>query len=334
MSGKIRVAVDAMGGDFAPGNEIDGAILALNEKGSEIEIILTGKESLLKDELSKRNYTGSGIKIVNADEVVTMEDSPTESYKNKPNSSLVISLDVQKKGEADATISAGNTGAMMAASVLKLGRIKGVGRPSIGALFPHDNGSTMLFDVGASVDCKAQHLLEYGVMGSVYMNQVLGINNPSVGLLNVGEEKSKGNELTFEAYDLLEKSRLNFIGNVEGRDILAGTVDVIVCDGFVGNIILKFAESVPSTLKQKFMKYASENVFKKVWVGMMYRTLKKLLSDFDYQNVGGVPLLGVNGVSIIGHGKSTPLAIKNMIFTAVNVIKSGVNQKIADSLAK
>ena len=171
-------------------------------------------------------------------------------------------------------------------------------------------------------------------MGSIYMSRVLGINNPSVGLLNVGEEKSKGNELTFEAYDLMEKSDLNFAGNVEGRDILDGKIDVIVCDGFTGNIILKFAESVPSTLRSKFRKYASQNIFKKVWVGMMYKTLKNILSDFDYQNYGGVPLLGVNGVSIIGHGKSTPKAIMNMILTAMNVIKSGVNEKIAAALVK
>lgn len=334
MSEKIRVSVDAMGGDFAPGNEIDGALEALSEKKNELEVLLIGKKEVLKEELSKRNYSGDGIRIVNADEVVTMTDSPTESYKNKPNSSLVVSLDVQKNGEADATISAGNTGAMMAASILKLGRIKGIGRPSIGALFPHDKGQTMLFDVGASVDCKPQHLLEFGLMGSIYMNHVVGIKNPSVGLLSVGEEKSKGNELTFEAYELLEKSGLNFIGNVEGRDILAGTADVIVCDGFVGNIILKFAESVPTTLKNKFMNYASENIFKKMWVGMMYKTLKKILSDFDYQKYGGVPLLGVNGVSIIGHGKSTPEAIKNMIFTAMNVINSGVNARIAEAVAK
>ena len=334
MSEKIRVAVDAMGGDFAPGNEIDGAIMALDKKKDELEVILVGKKDIIETELAKRNYSGKSIRIVNADEVVMMEDSPTESYKTKPNSSLVVSLNIQKEGEADATIGAGNTGAMMAASVLKLGRIKGVGRPTIGALFPNDNGYTMLFDVGASVDCKAQHLLEYGVMGSIYMSRVLGINNPSVGLLNVGEEKSKGNELTFEAYDLMEKSDLNFAGNVEGRDILDGKIDVIVCDGFTGNIILKFAESVPSTLRSKFRKYASQNIFKKVWVGMMYKTLKTIMSDFDYQNYGGVPLLGVNGVSIIGHGKSTPKAIMNMILTAMNVIKSGVNEKIAAALVK
>lgn len=334
MSEKIRVSVDAMGGDFAPASEIDGAIMALEKKHNELEVILVGKKDLLESELAKRNYSGDGIRIVNAEEVVTMEDSPTESYKSKPDSSLIVSLNVQKQGDADASISAGNTGAMMAASVLKLGRIKGVGRPTIGALFPSEKGYTMLFDVGASVDCKAQHLLEYGVMGSIYMSRVLGINNPSVALLNVGEEKSKGNELTFEAYELLEKSDLNFAGNVEGRDILDGKYDVIVCDGFTGNIILKFAESVPSTLKHKFKKYASENIFKKLWVGMMYSTLKKILSDFDYQNYGGVPLLGVNGVSIIGHGKSTPKAIMNMIITAMNVVKSGVNSKIADSLAK
>ncbi|CAN5489512.1 phosphate acyltransferase PlsX [soil metagenome] len=332
---KIRVVVDAMGGDFGPVNEVAGSILAVKEKPEHIEIILTGKEDLLKKELSRNSYSGESIKIVNADEVITMEDSPTEAFKSKPNSSLNVGLDLLKKNEADAFISAGNTGAVLAASTLKLGRIKGVSRPTIGSIFPTDTGrKTMVFDVGASVDCRPQHLLEYAIMGSIYMNYIFKVDKPKIGLLNVGEEKSKGNELTIQTYELLERSGLNFIGNIEGRDVLKAKADVVVCDGFVGNVILKFAESVLDVLRTKFKMYADQSLFKKIMVGLSYKTLKAVIKDFDYQEYGGVPLLGVNGVSIIGHGKSSPLAIKNMIFKGEEVVRSGVNAKIASDISE
>jgi glycerol-3-phosphate acyltransferase PlsX len=222
----------------------------------------------------------------------------------------------------------------MTASILKLGRIEGVGRPTIGSIFPTDSGKTIVFDVGASVDCKAKHLLEFAIMGNIYMKSIYNIANPKIGLLSVGEEKSKGDILTLEAYELLEKSNLNFIGNVEGRDVLRGKADVIVCDGFVGNVILKFAESVLDVIKGKFRAYAEQGFFKKVWIKMMYGTLKNVvLKDFDYQEYGGVPLLGINGVTIIGHGKSSPIAIKNMIFKAEEMVRLGVNGKIKEQLA-
>ena len=245
-----------------------------------------------------------------------------------------MGINLVKDKKADAFISAGNTGAVMTASILKLGRIKGVGRPTIGSLFPTDKGKTMVFDVGASVDCKPNHLLEFAVMGSIYMKNVYGIEKPKVGLLSVGEEKSKGDNLTIEAYELLERSGLNFIGNVEGRDVLRGKADIIVCDGFVGNVILKFAESVLDVMKSKFKAYADKGFLKKIWVGMMYGTLKNVvLKDFDYQEYGGVPLLGVNGITIIGHGKSSPIAIKNMIYKAEEMIRKEVNSKISEELS-
>jgi len=331
---KIKIAVDAMGGDFAPLNDVSGAIIAAEEKSETLEIILVGKEKLIQDELLKHKVSLKNISIVNAEEIVTMKDSPVESLKSKPDSSISVGLDLVKQKEADGFISAGNTGAVMTASILKLGRIKGVGRPTIGSLFPTDKGKTMVFDVGASVDCKAVHLLEFAVMGSIFMKNIHKIDKPSIGLLSVGEEKSKGDTLTIEAYELLEKSNLNFIGNVEGRDVLRGKADIIVCDGFVGNVILKFAESILDVMKSKFKTYAEKGFFHKLWVGMMYGTLKNVvLKDFDYQEYGGVPLLGVDGVSIIGHGKSSPIAIKNMIYKAEEMVRSEVNEKIRKELS-
>ena len=331
---KIKVAVDAMGGDFAPLNDVSGAIIAAEEKKDSLEIILVGKENLINEELKKHKIGLNNISVVNAADVITMHDSPTDSLKTKSDSSISVGINLVKDKKADAFISAGNTGAVMTASILKLGRIKGVGRPTIGSLFPTDKGKTMVFDVGASVDCKPNHLLEFAVMGSIYMKNVYGIEIPKVGLLSVGEEKSKGDNLTIEAYELLERSGLNFIGNVEGRDVLRGKADIIVCDGFVGNVILKFAESVLDVMKSKFKAYADKGFLKKIWVGMMYGTLKNVvLKDFDYQEYGGVPLLGVNGITIIGHGKSSPIAIKNMIYKAEEMIRKEVNSKISEELS-
>ncbi|MBK7157341.1 MAG: phosphate acyltransferase PlsX [Ignavibacteria bacterium] len=331
---KIKVAVDAMGGDFAPLNDVSGAIIAAEEKKDSLEIILVGKENLINEELKKHKIGLNNISVVNAADVITMHDSPTDSLKTKSDSSISVGINLVKDKKADAFISAGNTGAVMTASILKLGRIKGVGRPTIGSLFPTDKGKTMVFDVGASVDCKPNHLLEFAVMGSIYMKNVYGIEKPKVGLLSVGEEKSKGDNLTIEAYELLERSGLNFIGNVEGRDVLRGKADIIVCDGFVGNVILKFAESVLDVMKSKFKAYADKGFLKKIWVGMMYGTLKNVvLKDFDYQEYGGVPLLGVNGITIIGHGKSSPIAIKNMIYKAEEMIRKEVNSKISEELS-
>lgn len=330
---KIRIVVDAMGSDFAPLNDVSGAIIAAEEYSQSLEIILAGNENLIKQELQKHKVFPPNMQIVNASEVVTMNDSPTESLKTKPDSSLSVGIRLVKEGKADAFISAGNTGAVMAAATLRLGRLEGVGRPTIGSLFPTDQGRTMVFDVGASVDCKAQHLVEFATMGSIYVRNIYGVENPKIALLSVGEEKSKGNSVTIEAHELLEKSRLNFVGNVEGRDILNGKVDIVVCDGYVGNVILKFAESVLELMKNKFRSYASKGFLKKIWAGMMYGTMKNvILKDFDYQEYGGVPLLGVNGVVIIGHGKSSPVAIKNMIMKADEMIRKDVNGKIRREL--
>jgi glycerol-3-phosphate acyltransferase PlsX len=222
---------------------------------------------------------------------------------------------------------------MMAASTLLIGRIKGVGRPTIGASFPTEKGKfCIVFDAGASVDSKPQHLFEYAILGSIFSKEIYGIENPSVGLLNVGEEESKGNELTFATYKMLQSTNLNFHGNVEGRDILKGTVDVVLCDGFVGNIVLKFGESVLTFLKSRIKGYAQKGLINKIKALVVKSVLKATLSDMDYQTHGGVPLLGVNGISIIGHGSSSPLAIKNMILRAKEMHDKNLIQKFEDAI--
>lgn len=320
-----------MGGDNAPVSEVAGAVETVRTHPA-INIILVGIKEKVEAELSKFSYDKSRIKVHHASEVIEMHESPADAIRKKTDSSIISGLKLCKAGEADAFISAGNTGAVMAASLFTLGRIANVSRPTIGSRFPTERGITMVFDVGANVDCKPVNLLEFAIMGSVFAAHIYNIDNPTVGLLSVGEEKSKGDLLTTEAYELLEKSGLNFIGNVEGRDILKGKTHVIVCDGFVGNVVLKFAESVLSILKTKFSDYAEKGLMNKLKVGLAYGTLKEILKDFDYQEYGGVPLLGVNGISIIGHGRSSPRAIMNMLLRAEQMARAEINNTIAEKI--
>jgi glycerol-3-phosphate acyltransferase PlsX len=327
----ITIAIDAMGGDDAPRNEVEGAVEIVRGT-KDINIILVGQTDKIEKELKKFSYDSSRISIHHSADVIEMHESPTEALKKKPDSSILSGLKLQREKKADAFISAGNTGAVMAASLLTLGRIANVTRPTIGSIFPTDEGVTIVFDVGASVDNKPIHLLEFAVMGIEYAKHIYNVQNPRVAILNIGEEESKGNQLTTETYELLKQSNLNFIGNVEGRDVLRGKAEVIVCDGFVGNVILKFAESVIPVLKNRLKKYASQNIFKKIWTGMLYKTLKTVLTDFDYQEHGGVPLLGVNGITIIGHGRSSPKAIKNMALKAEHMAREKVNDIIQEKI--
>lgn len=330
---KCRIIVDAMGGDFAPENCVKGALLAVKEDPS-IQLYLAGDKEKIQNVLSRNDLKFDDNFIINTSQVIEMGDSPTSAIKSKPDSSIVIGAKKVKENEADAFVSAGNTGAVMAASTLIMGRLKGVGRPTIGATFPSVNGVCTVFDVGASVDSKPQHLLEYGLMGSIFVEEIFGIKNPKVGLLSVGEEESKGSQTTLAAYKLLKNSDLNFKGNVEGRDILNGKVDLVVCDGYTGNIILKFGESMLSLLKHKMKKYAEQGLVNKLKVLFSKGTLKDVLKDLDYQRFGGVPLLGVNGISIIGHGSSSELAIKNMVLSAKEMYDKKLLQKLENSLKK
>ncbi|MCC7430134.1 phosphate acyltransferase PlsX [bacterium] len=328
----MKIALDVMGGDFAPESIIDGGILAINED-SEIKVVLVGRENLIKQYLNKKKFPKESIEIVNADEVIEMAEAPSKAVKTKKNSSISVMNELHKKGEVDAVISMGNTGACMAISLFTLGRIKGVLRPTIGAFMPCQKGMTLIIDVGAVTECKPENLYQFAVMGSIYYELIMGIKNPTVGLLSIGEEEEKGTELTKETLQLLKKSKLNFIGYVEGRDILKGVSNIVVCDGFVGNIVLKFAESVMPFISQKLREKIDTPLTK--LGGMLIRPVfRELKSDLDPEEYGGVPLLGLNGISIIGHGSSTSKSVKNSIFVAKRMINAKLNLKIAEALAE
>lgn len=331
MENNKAIIIDAMGGDYAPLNVLEGVELALQEKPN-LNLSLIGKAEDLKSIIEKNNLILKKDLIIDAKDVVAMNDSPANVIKEKPESSIVKGLELVAQKKFGAFVSAGNTGAVMSAATLILGRIKGISRPTIGTLLPCEKGYTTVFDVGANVDSKPQYLYEYALMGSIYVKEILGINNPKVGLLSIGEEREKGNQLSKAAYEVLENSQLNFIGNVEGRDIPAGAADVVVCDGFVGNIVLKFAEGTLGLLKAKIKEFSTKGLSSKILALFTKITLKRALKDFDYQNYGGAPLLGVNGVVIIGHGRSSALAIKNMIFRAQEMLEKNINQKIQQHL--
>ena len=321
-----------MGGDFAPKNEVLGAIMALKET-SDFELMLVGSKEKILQTAKEEKVQLDEKYIIDAPDVIGMHETPTTAIKTKPNSSLVVGARLVKDKRADALVSGGNTGAMMAASTLIIGRIPGVSRPTIGASFPSEKGKyCIVFDAGASVDSKPQHLFEQAVLGSIFSKEIYGVENPTVGLLSVGEEESKGNELTFAAYKLLKDSKLNFFGHVEGRDILKGTVDIVLCDGFVGNVILKFGESVLTFLRARIRQYADKGLMNKLKALVVKTVLKASLSDMDYQTHGGVPLLGINGISIIGHGSSSPLAIKNMILRAKEMHDKNLLQKFEEAI--
>lgn len=328
-----------MGGDYAPANVVAGACEAIHDAAGRLHLVLVGPEDTIRAALRDYGHQAGSFppplesySIVHAPEVIDMHDLPTAALKTKRKSSIGVGLHLQKDGQTQAFVSAGNTGAVLSAATLILGRIHGISRPTIGAMVPTAKAPCLLVDAGTNVDCRPQHLFEFAVMGSIYVSALHNLRNPRVGLLSIGEEDTKGNEASLAAFKLLRKSTLNFIGNVEGRDIFSGDLDVIVCDGFVGNILLKFGESFPSFLKTKFRAFADANVSGKV-IGLLVRNaLRRVMKDLDYQEHGGVPLLGINGVAIIGHGKSTPRAIKNMIFRAEEMVRKGVNKNIQDSL--
>ena len=330
---RCRIIVDAMGGDFAPLNSVLGAIEAFNQK-KDFDLYLVGKSDEIIKVLNENNLSFDHNFIINADEVIEMSDSPTSALKKKKDSSMVVGANQVKEKKVDAFVSAGNTGAMMAASTLIIGRIPGVGRPTIGAELPSLKGVCYLYDVGAGKDSKPSHLFEYAIMATIYAREMGGVKNPSIGVLSMGEEEGKGNEVSEAAAKLIQQSNLNFVGNVEGRDILNGKVDIVICDGFVGNILLKFGESVPLLLKHLLSKTAEASFFDKIKIGLSKGSLKKSLKSLDYQEHGGVPLLGVNGISIIGHGSSTPKAIKNMVLKANEMHHKNLLQKIETSIKK
>ncbi|MFA5074290.1 MAG: phosphate acyltransferase PlsX [Nitrospirota bacterium] len=329
----MKIAVDAMGGDFAPQAVVAGAVQAARECG--IAVILVGIEQLIHTELKKYpDASKLPIEVHNATEVVDMLDSPSTVYRRKKDSSIRVANELVKNGEAVAVISAGHTGAAMATSLFVLGPLEGVERPAIAVFMPTMKGASIVLDMGANVDCKPNHLLQFAVMGDVYAKYFLKNPNPRVGLLSIGEEETKGNELTKEAFKLLTETSLNFIGNVEGRDVMAGKADVVVCDGFIGNVMLKVAESVAETISYMIREGIGDNLFRKLGYLLMRPAIRSFKRRIDYEEYGGAPLVGINGISIISHGRSSDRAIKNAIRVASEIAKSEVNKHMHEDIEK
>lgn len=330
----MKIAIDAMGGDYAPEAIVHGGFEAAKFGKGELEIVLVGDEAAVQPHVTRHFRAHElPISIVHAPEKIEMNEAPTAALKHKPRASIQVAMELHKRGEVEAVISAGHTGAAMASALLCLGRIEGVRRPGIGSLIPHGQGATLLIDVGANLECKPVHFLQFGIMGSIYMRNVMEIPEPKVALLNVGSEKGKGNDVAREAYDLLSKSSVNFVGNVEGRQIMSGEVDVIITDGFVGNVVLKFAESFNGVYSKTLKRKIGKKVFSNLGAFLLKPTFERLRRIYDYEEYGGAPLLGINGTCIICHGSSTPKAIKNAVKEAGLMIKQGVNEKIRTELA-
>lgn len=326
----MKVAVDAMGGDFGPRVTVEGALKASREY--KIETLLVGIEDLIKKEYERLDHSKAKVTIINATEAIGMSEEIV-SFKRKKKSSIRIGAELVKKGEAAAFVSTGNTGAVVYLSKKILGALKGVEKPALSLLVPNLKGLTLLIDVGANVNCRPHHLEQFGVMGHVFMESVLGLKNPRVGLMSIGEEESKGNELTKEAFEKLKASSLNFIGNIEGKDMYSGKADVIVSDGFTGNVALKVSEGAIETFFYMARTELMKNFFSKIGLFLMKRHLKKIFKKIDYSEYGGAQLLGINGVCIIGHGRSTPNAVKNAVGLAKDFVQNKVQEKIQNGIA-
>ncbi|MCG8372817.1 MAG: phosphate acyltransferase PlsX [Balneolales bacterium] len=324
------IAVDADGGDYFPKNPVEGSLQALQEDVS-LKIMLVGPRELITKELEKHNYDPERLQVVDAPEIIGMEESPASAVRDKRSSSIVVGLTLHKERKCDAFLSAGNTGALLAASTVILGRLKGVLRPTIASYYPTLKGFRLLVDAGANLEMKPDQAVQFAKMGQVFCEVLMGIKNPTVGLLNVGEEEEKGTEVMKEIHEAL-KAVDGFIGNIEGRDIFPAKSDVFISDGVVGNILLKFGESIPAALKQMVKGAAKNGIMAKISLLAARKILKTSLSPFNYENVGGIPFLGVNGVSMVGHGGSSALAIKNMIKSAVSCVENNINGKIVASL--
>jgi glycerol-3-phosphate acyltransferase PlsX len=331
----MKIAVDAMGGDYAPQQNVSGAISAARRAKERFEIVLVGDKVQIQNELSHHFRTDDlALTIQHASEKIEMGESPAIALKQKKDSSIAVAMQLHKEGKVDAVVSAGHTGAALAAALFQLRKIKGVNRPAIGSLLPNGRSATLLIDAGTNVDCKPQQLFEFGIMGGIFMGKLFELSNPRIALLNIGSEKGKGNELVQETYNLFENSKLNFIGNIEGGAVLEDKADVVVCDGFVGNIILKFAESFNKVYSSNLRRRIGKRLQYNLGAYLLRPAFRGLKKTFDYAEYGGVPLLGVNGVVIICHGSSSPKAIRNAIFEAENIINERVNDKIKQELNK
>ena len=326
------IALDAMGGDHAPRAEVEGAIMAAREL--DVRVLLVGIEATVRQELNRHRYRAPSIEVVNATEVITMRDSPSQAFRRKKDSSLHVAARLVHDGKADALVSAGNTGAAMTVARFVLGTLPSVDRPALAAAFPNMKEKvSVILDVGANVDSKPAQIEQFAVMGEIYYRTIFGVRKPRVALLSIGEEEMKGNELTREASSRLKQTSLNFMGNVEGRDVFRGNVDVIVCDGFIGNVALKISEGLVEHIGGMLKKAIKSSLRSQLGYALSKRAFDDFRKRTDYSEYGGAPLLGVRGITIIGHGRSNPNAIKNAIRVATELCRSRVNEKIEQELS-
>ena len=330
----MKIALDAMGGDFGPPNLVGGAVLALREYPYIGKLFLVGDSAQIEAELKKHRCNDKRVEIVHASQVVDMSDRAVEAVRRKKDSSVSRGVDLVKQGRADAIVSAGHTGAAVAASTIKLRTLEGIDRPGIAAVLPTETNVFVLIDAGANVDARPEHLLQYGIMGSVYSRHVLHYKNPTVGLISLGEEDVKGTEKTKEVFKMLKRSSLNFIGNIEGRHLFEDPVEVVVCDGFVGNVILKTCESIAVAIFTWLKHELMRSTKRKVGAFLAKNAFLEIKDKTNYEEYGGSPLLGVNGICIIAHGASTPLAIKNALRVAAESIEHQVNPHIIEEVQR
>ncbi len=330
----MRIALDAMGGDYAPIETVKGALEAIKE--IDISVVLVGKEEELKKVLKDYHYDENKIEIIHAEEVIEMNEHPAFAVKEKEDSSIVKAIKLLKEKKVEGVVSAGNTGAVMSSALLYLGRIKGIKRPAISTLVPTlTQIPSIILDIGANVDCKKEYLEQFALMGKIYMEEIFNVKNPKIALLNIGEEEGKGNQLVQEAYALLKNNPLfNFIGNVEGKDLFKGIANVIVCDGFVGNVAIKTAEGVAETLFELLSSEIKSSPWSTILGLLLKPKFKNVKKKLDYSEFGGAPLLGVDGTVIISHGRSKAKAIKNALKVAEKMVKLEINRKILEGLNK
>jgi glycerol-3-phosphate acyltransferase PlsX len=330
----MKIALDAMGGDFAPDVTIAGAIEVISEEDTDLEIILVGNKEVLENRLRGIKYPHDRLSVYHAAEVVQMHESPIAALRRKKESSIRKAIDLVKSKKADAAVSAGHSGVAMATALFVLGKLPNVDRPAIATIMPSLKGYFLLIDAGANVDCTPKNLLEFAHMGNSYFKTIFNVPLPKIAILSIGEEDTKGNELTREAFKLLKDSNLNFIGNIEGKDVFSGNADVIVCDGFIGNIVLKVSEGLADTIL-KMLKFEIANVVTgRIGYMMIKPAIKNFKKRTDYSEYGGAPLLGINGTCIISHGRSSARAIKNAIKVAADMARKRVYEIIAEDLSK
>lgn len=333
MSKKHVIAIDAMGGDNAPMEIVKGTVEAI-KSNKNIKYVLLGKQEQINKELEKYNYDKSFIEVVHTSEVIETGEPPTTAIKKKKDSSMVVGLKLVKEGKASALISAGNTGALLTGATITVGRIKGIERPALGTLLPNEKGFTFLIDSGANVDCKPNYLLQFAKMGSVYMENILGINKPKVGIINIGAEKDKGNALTKETYELLSNSDLNFVGNVEARDISRGVVDVLVCDGFVGNVVLKYTEGFSKSIFSIIKEEITSTPISKMGAFLSRKSFVNIKQRFNYSDVGGAPFLGLKGLVIKTHGSAKAEDVKGAINQSYMFSNNHMIEKIEKKISE